>query len=136
MNWTNIRRKWKTITFISKKSEKNIYDSYANEVNSKIDILSKEIEAMKDTAEHLADNIISSVVAEEVRKLAEHTASSVEVIESLIGTIKVPANDAIGEIQEVTENASKQTLAVEDTKESFREMQDSISKINWQLIKN
>lgn len=85
---------------------------------------------MKDTAEHLADNIISSVVAEEVRKLAEHTASSVEVIESLIGTIKVPANDAIGEIQEVTENASKQTLAVEDTKESFREMQDSISKIN------
>lgn len=71
-----------------------------------------------------------AVVAEEVRKLAENTAKSVEVIESLIGTIKTQANDAIGEIQEVTENASKQTLAVEDTKESFREMQDAITEIN------
>jgi len=71
-----------------------------------------------------------AVVAEEVRKLAENTAESVEIIESLIGTIKLQANDAIGEIQEVTENASKQTLAVEDTKESFRAMQDAISEIN------
>lgn len=71
-----------------------------------------------------------AVVAGEVRKLAESTATSAGEIRLLIDRVRTQANDAVKEIHVVTDNTSKQTQAVEDTKEAFQTMSGSVEDMN------
>lgn len=71
-----------------------------------------------------------AVVAEEVRKLAENSAASAGDIKVLIDKVKSQTNAAVEEIQMVTRNTSNQTSAVQNTKQVFESMSDSVDELN------
>jgi methyl-accepting chemotaxis protein len=70
-----------------------------------------------------------SVVAEEVRKLAEESSNAANEIRDLIGAIQRESKDAVEVVGKVNEIMKEQDMAVEETNAIFNEMSKSIENL-------
>ena len=70
-----------------------------------------------------------SVVAEEIRKLAEQSASATEQIRKLISSIQLQSKNAVGTVQEAKEIVKSQDVAVKETGNIFNQISDTVSKL-------
>ncbi|UMZ74207.1 methyl-accepting chemotaxis protein [Natranaerofaba carboxydovora] len=70
-----------------------------------------------------------SVVAEEVRKLAEESSNATERIAGLISDVQGQINEAITSINESTEEAEKGTNTIEESGKNFEEIKNEIDSL-------
>ena len=70
-----------------------------------------------------------SVVADEIRKLAEESSRSTKQIQELIEKIKERSNTAVDSMKATDDSIKEQTRVVEITRATFNQITDSISKL-------
>ncbi|EQB88043.1 methyl-accepting chemotaxis protein [Clostridium punense] len=70
-----------------------------------------------------------AVVAEEVRKLAEQSSEATKRIQGLISEISGKSRAAVNAIEDAKEIVKEQNVVVEDTKEIFNTVIDSVDKL-------
>jgi len=70
-----------------------------------------------------------SVVADEIRKLAEQSTSATNQIQGLIEAIKVKSNKAVQSMEEANRIAALQNQAVADTKDIFNKILEAVTDI-------
>ncbi|SHH08330.1 methyl-accepting chemotaxis sensory transducer with Cache sensor [Thermosyntropha lipolytica DSM 11003] len=69
-----------------------------------------------------------AVVAEEVRKLAEESASSIQEIENIIDELSLKTRDAVDAMLEVKKIVEAQTASVDSTREKFEGIAQAVEK--------
>lgn len=69
-----------------------------------------------------------AVVAEEVRKLAEESASSIQEIENIINELSLKTRDAVNTMLEVKKIVDAQTASVDSTREKFEGIAGAVEK--------
>jgi len=77
-----------------------------------------------------------SVVADEVRLLAERTQLSIQQIENVIGHIQLAADKAVHDMTVTSEQVSSGVIKVDETKTYFMQIIDSVeqlSKVNYDV---
>ncbi|AWI06045.1 methyl-accepting chemotaxis protein [Clostridium drakei] len=74
-----------------------------------------------------------SVVADEIRKLAEESTSATEQIQSLVGSIRGKAQIAVKAMEETKNSVKEQNSAVSETRTIFGEILTSINKLTSQI---
>ncbi|AKA67510.1 methyl-accepting chemotaxis protein [Clostridium scatologenes] len=74
-----------------------------------------------------------SVVADEIRKLAEKSTSATEQIQALVGSIRGKAQTAVKAMEETKNSVTEQNNVVSETKSIFAEIITSINKLTSQI---
>ncbi|KDR93847.1 methyl-accepting chemotaxis sensory transducer with Cache sensor [Peptoclostridium litorale DSM 5388] len=79
-----------------------------------------------------------SVVADEIRKLAEETAQSTGQIKSIVDDIQGKSKDAVDGMKEATQKVQQQVASVEETEDIFNEISTTIHGLlsNVEQIEN
>ena len=77
-----------------------------------------------------------SVVAEEVRKLAEQSASATENISKLIATIQHDTSSAVESIEQGNQSVKEGTQSVAETGAAFADIETQAAKLNTNVIKS
>ena len=77
-----------------------------------------------------------SVVAEEVRKLAEQSAAATENISKLIATIQSDTNSAVESIEQSNQSVRKGTQSVSETGAAFADIEAQSTKLNVNVSKS
>ena len=126
--------------------------SQSAEVVGKLVESSKEISSITDTISHIAEqtNLLAlnaaieaaragehgrgfSVVAEEVRKLAEQSKTATEQISKLIGTIQTDTDSALKAMTEGTKEVKIGTEVVSEAGDAFKNINDFVHDISDQI---
>jgi methyl-accepting chemotaxis protein len=71
-----------------------------------------------------------SVVAEEIRKLADESATSASEIEAVVTELTTNAEVSTGKMREVTENVQEQQRQLKETKNAFSSLHNEINTVN------
>lgn len=134
----------KTINILNDQSEKALEaTSKVNEIVLKVNENSNDIGNITKTVSQIAEqtNLLAlnaaieaaragesgkgfSVVAEEVRKLAEQVTESIGEIESLINDIQLHSSEAVSAISEASSIVAKENSSSIDTKKIFNDISD------------
>ena len=77
-----------------------------------------------------------AVVAEEVRKLAEQSASATENISKLIATIQHDTSSAVESIEQGNQSVKEGTQSVAETGAAFADIETQAAKLNTNVIKS
>lgn len=77
-----------------------------------------------------------SVVAEEVRKLAEQSASATENISKLIATIQADTSSAVESIEQGNQSVKEGTQSVAETGAAFTDIETQAAKLNTNVIRS
>ena len=77
-----------------------------------------------------------SVVAEEVRKLAEQSASATENISQLIVTIQADTTSAVESIEQGNQSVKEGTQSVAETGAAFTDIETQAAKLNTNVIRS
>ena len=70
------------------------------------------------------------MVADEIRQLADSSASSARVIEEIIVELLENSNDAVEKMKNVTSNSEEEEKSLKATKEAFRQLQEEVSTVS------
>lgn len=70
-----------------------------------------------------------SVVAEEIRKLAEQSTESTKNIDVMVTSLKSDSQLAVGKMQEAKEIVGEQTVSVGDTSNKYQEIAESMTNV-------
>lgn len=119
------------------------------ELNKKLEMKAEEIEKIVDTIKQITDetNLLAlnasieaaragehgkgfSVVAEEIRTLADNNINSTKMISELVSSIQNIITDTINSTIESGENVKQGTAMVEDVHNQLRKIVDKINNIN------
>lgn len=76
-----------------------------------------------------------AVVAEEIRKLAEQSASSTKVINEIVGELQDNTRNAVHTMQRVTTISKEQTISVINSKDKYKLIEEAI-QITSEAVKN
>jgi methyl-accepting chemotaxis protein len=71
-----------------------------------------------------------AVVAEEIRKLADESATSAAEIEAVVAELTTNAEVSTGKMKEVTENVQEQKRQLQDTRNAFSSLHNEINTVN------
>lgn len=74
------------------------------------------------------------VIAEEIRRLAEETRQSIDVVGQIVDSITNEMNDTVNTLSEVSPLYAHQIKVVQDTNQIFQSVQDQMGDFNDQLI--
>ena len=74
-----------------------------------------------------------AVVADEIRQLAEQSSGAVNTIDSMLSELQSKANDSEKQIKIVKEAVQKQNNSVNETKEKYTSIADTIENINEEI---
>ncbi len=124
-----------TIDVVSEQTNKN-NDSAAN--------INKTIEIIKGLADQT--NLLSlnasieaarageagrgfAVVAEEIRNLAEESASSAQEIEEIVRELVGNVKNSVSKMQEVTDNVQKQQKCLDETRTAFQHLNQEVASV-------
>lgn len=119
------------------------------ELNKNLGIKAKEIERIVDTIKQITDqtNLLAlnasieaaragengkgfSVVAEEIRKLADNNINSTKVISEIVSSIQEIINDTISSTMDVVENIKQGDIMVGDVYNQLQDIINGIQNIN------
>jgi methyl-accepting chemotaxis protein len=71
-----------------------------------------------------------AVVAEEIRKLADESATSAAEIEAVVAELTTNAEVSTGKMKEVTDNVQEQKKQLQDTRNAFTSLHNEINTVN------
>lgn len=145
----------KTVELLSKKNkESHAASERVSNAISEVDISSKAINVIMNTITQIASqtNLLSlnasieaaragdaglgfSVVATEIRKLAEQSANAAKEISNIIQDIQLNSKKAVSEMDITKVAIVQQDNAVNETKEIFGEISDTISNLKNEVDK-
>lgn len=137
---------------IEKTDDNNNASSRVEEVISEVDNQTKQIGFIIDTIGQIAQqtNLLAlnasieaarageagrgfSVVAEEIRKLAEQSSGAADQIRNLIKGIQDKSKNAVDSVGTAKEAIEAQTKAVSETEKIFADITDSIKSVNQEI---